>query len=189
MLGLPAMVTLLPEPDSKSSRIPFTLCRALWITLPATEKQPPVLFPLHLFFQLSWKQVLPQPLDEPAEPRHLAATAGLWHLRRTPTRENEGIKKRSKHRAIHFSLPDGLRLQVLIQQWILFRMLGKCIPTIFLCAEEKAQWCSRWPGRSIKHITHWCNILSKGTFLNPIWHYVGKFSFVTCFSWELGKVA
>lgn len=63
------------------------------MTQPATDKRLRVLFPLHRFFQLSWKQALPQPLDEPAEPSHLAAMTGLWHLRRTSTKENERIKK------------------------------------------------------------------------------------------------
>lgn len=68
--------------------------RALRITQPATDKRLHVLFPLHLFFQLSWKQALPQPLDEPAEPSHLATMTGLsgiWEEHQL--KKTRGLKK------------------------------------------------------------------------------------------------
>lgn len=139
-----------------------------------------------------------------------AATAPWWASRAQSSGSNDwplaseksinqrkwGDKARSKHRTINSSLPDGLRRQAPDTELILFCMLCKWMlyspsysHTVFLCAWDKVQRCSHWPECSVRHMIHWSNILSKDTVLIPIWHYVGKFSFVTCFSWELGKVA
>lgn len=84
--------------NSKSDQTKFTFrgTRGTENYTASYLKKPACAFSIAPFFQLSWKQALPQPLGEPGEPSHLAAmlVSGIWEEHQLKKWES---KKRSEH--------------------------------------------------------------------------------------------